>query len=499
MPQVDEISVQKQLEQQKKEYLGPRDFAAYIVSGFGDKNWDTFNGSNSLFFNTTFLSANPITLSLASSVCSIADTFDNAISGPILDRTRTRWGRVRPYFVFTLPLWLFSSATPWLLPDGLSQGVLLAIFAVIYYIGSIGNSFYHPAYTAILYNLTPNPDERNKLIATDTYVDLLGVWLPSIFPFFVDYLPRTLPTRSIYTGGAFFFILCVVVFRIYGFFRLRERVPLASRDEMKSVSVLKSVRQVASCRPMWALLIKGFCGTGKGIGSSVENYFWLNCTGKLSNGSLAGLFTGLPSYFVLPFATKLTKKFGLRNLGMVCYAFSGLSYLIMYIIGYTPTHNKLINIAIIVLGLTFAGAPNSLQRYSSTALQGDMYDYVEWKTGIRNEGIMTAAMGYISLVVNNISSILSGVIVALIKYKPLLDTHGVVVPQTNPRMLNAIWAVFCLAPSIGRFLEGASLLLFNVHGKTRDTMLSELAVGRAAKLEMRIDRTDVQGSTGNEE
>ena len=205
-PEVTQADIDRQKKQQEKEYLGPREMAAYIISGIGDKNWETFNGNNEFFYTTTFQHVSPITLSVAQSFCSIIDTFDNAISGPILDRTRTRWGRVRPYLVLTLPLFLFSAAMPYMLPDGLSQATLLLLFLVIRYIGSIANSFYTPAYQAVLYNLTPNINERNKLIAADTYVDLFGVWLPSLFPFFVDYLPRTIPTRSIYLGGALIFI-----------------------------------------------------------------------------------------------------------------------------------------------------------------------------------------------------------------------------------------------------------------------------------------------------
>ncbi len=484
-PQVTEEDIERQKKQQEKEYLGPREMAAYIISGVGDKNWETFNGNNEFFYTTSFLHVSPITLSVAQSFCSIIDTFDNAISGPILDRTRTRWGRVRPYLVLTLPLWLFSACMPYVLPDGLSQMSLLIWFLIVRYVGSIANSFYTPAYQAVLYNLTPNVNERNKLIAADTYVDLLGVWLPSLFPFFVDYLPRTIPTRNIYLGGALIFMALVVVFRIFGFFSLRERVPLASREEMNSTSVWKSIKQVASCRPMWALLAKNFFGVGKGTGQSVANYFWLNCTGKLSNAAFAGIFTGLPSYFVLPFATKMTKKLGLRNLAVFCYGYCGVIYLLMYFIGYKPTDNTIVNLVIIVIMLTLAGALNSVQRYCGTALQGDMYDYVEWKTGIRNEGMMSAAMGYITLITNNISTILSGVIIAAIKYEPLLNSYGVVIPQTDPKMLNAIWAVFTLAPAFGRIGKAISLSFFNVNGKVREEMMADLAISRAAKLKSR--------------
>ena len=489
-PEVTQEEIERERKHQEKEYLGPREMAAYIISGIGDKNWETFNGNNEFFYTTTFQHVSPITLSVAQSFCSILDTFDNAISGPILDRTRTRWGRVRPYLVLTLPFFIFSAALPYMLPDGLSQATLLIWYLVIRYIGSIANSFYTPAYQATLYNLTPNTNERNKLIAADTYVDLFGVWLPSLFPFFVDYLPRTIPTKNIYLGGAIIFIALVVVFRVFGFFSLRERVPLASREEMNSTSVWKSVKQVASCRPMWALMAKGFFGMGKGTGQSVANYFWLNCTGKLSNAAIAGLFTGLPSYFVLPFATKMTKKIGLRNLSVLSYGYCGIVYLIMFFVGYKPTDNNLVNIIIIVIFLTLAGAMNSVQRYCGTALQGDLYDYVEWKTGIRNEGMMSAAMGYITLITNNISTILSGIIIAAIHYEPLINSYGVVVPQTDPDMLQAIWTVFTLAPAIGRIGKAISLSFFNVDGKVKEQMMADLAVTRAAKL---------KGRTGDEE
>ena len=65
---------------------------------------------------------------------------------------------------------------------------------------------------------------------------------------------------------------------------------------------------------------------------------------------------------------------------------------------------------------------------------------------------------------------------------PLLNANGIQIPQTDPGMLSGIWTVFALAPAIGRFMKGVTLLFFNVHGKTRDTMMFELAKIRAAKI-----------------
>ncbi len=480
---VDDSAVARQMENQNKFYLSPKEMASYILSGVGDKNWETFNGSNADFYYRTIVGAEAATLSAASVICTFADTFDNAISGPILDRTRTRWGRVRPYLLLTLPLWLIANATPWLLPTGLSQVLYLGIFAVLYYIGSIANSFYSPAYSALLYNLTPNPNERNRLIAADTYVDLFGVWIPSLFPFFIDFLPESVSRRSIYIGGMLFFVALVIVFRTFGFFTLRERVPLASRQEMNQVSIWQSVKMVAKCQPMWILLLKGFFEIGRGISSRVQNDFWLNCFGKVSYSTITSLFTGLPSYFVLPLAPKLTKKMGLKNLAALSYGICGITYIIMWFIGYNPfgDDNLVLNLIYITVGLTVAGSFNSVQRYCTTALTGDMYDYVEWKTGIRNEGIMSAAMGYVNLLVNQVSTLLSGGLITVMGVKSKY-MGGKLVRQTDPAMLQNIWTLFALLIGVGRLIEAVILLFFKVHGKTREQMMHELAVSRAAKV-----------------
>lgn len=478
---VNEEAVQRHVDQQNKLYLSPKHYVAYILSGFGDTNWNSFS-KRLFFFATTFLGIKPSTWATAESVSLVIDTIDNALSGLIIDRTRTRWGRVRPYILLTLPLWLYSAFTPWVLPGGMSQSALLACFFSFNYIGSIANSFYNTSYQILLYNITPNVSERNRLIATDAYADLAGVWLPSLFPIFVDFLK--VPTRYVYMGGAFFFIACVVIFRTYGFFALKERMPLASRDEMKQMGLVETIKAVGTCRPMWVLLIKNFFAVGKGTGTMVEDFFWLNCMGKLSVGTVAGLFTGLPSYFVLPLAPKLTRKFGLRNLAAGSYMFCGACYFIMWLVGYKPfgEDHFILNVVWIVIALTFCGSLNSIQRYCSTALNGDLYDYVEWKSGVRNEATITAATEYFKVLSNLAAKIISAAAIGAIHYKPLFDVNGINIPQTDPSMLAGIWTVFALAPAIGRFMKGVTLLFFNVHGKTRDTMMYELAKIRAAKV-----------------
>ncbi len=483
--EVSEEAVLRQYENQNKKYLSPKHYVAYILSGMGDTMWMTFS-KKLFFFATQFLGINALTYYTAESISMIADTVDNAVSGLIIDRTRTRWGRVRPYIILTLPFWVFGSLSPWLLPSNMSQPSLFVSFLIFNYIGSIAKSFYDTSYQIILFNITPNPIERNRLIATDAYADLVGVWIPSLFSgVVVDFLPKIIgsSSRSIYTGGAIAFVICVIVFRTYGFFSLKERMPLSTRQEMKQMGLVQTIKSIGTCRPMWVILIKNFFGAGKETGSRVEDFFWLNCMGGLSYGTIAGIFTGLPSYFVLPLAPKLTKTFGLRNLAAGSYMFCGICYFVMWIVGYKPfgEDNFILNLIWIIVALTFCGSLNSIQRYCSTSLNGDLYDYMEWKSGVRNEATITAAMSYFKLISDQTAKIICALAIAAIHYIPLIDANGIQIPQTDEGMLAGIWTVFALAPAIGRFMKGVTLLFFNVNGKTKETMMFELARIRAAK------------------
>jgi hypothetical protein len=94
---------------------------------------------------------------------------------------------------------------------------------------------------------------------------------------------------------------------------------------------------------------------------------------------------------------------------------------------------------------------------------------------------MSAAMGYINLVVNQVSTLLSGGLITMLGIKSKY-MGGKLVRQTDPIMLRNIWGLFALSIGIGRTIEAVLLLFFKVHGKTREQMMQDLAKTRAAKV-----------------
>ncbi len=486
----DAVAVEEQQGQAPtpKKLVAPREIAAYALTSYGINNLNSFIGSTKQYFMMSFLGISGTQYGVLGTASSIWDAMDDPISGVVIDRMRTRWGRLRPFLVFPTPLWALTSILFYVVPGNFSvqQRFWYALISTI--IHGIGFSYLN-GWELLLYNITPNTDERSRLIATNKFVNLF-TYLPSLVPLFVDFIPsitsNNVTQPTVYTSFSVVFVIFAIFCTLFGFFNMRERVSVASKEEMKEKGILKSVVTIFKCRPLFVLLLSNFFASVKGVGGASEDFFWLNCTGRLSNRLLCSLFTGIPNYFITPLAPKLIKKLGLRTTAVSAGIFSGAAYTLLYLIGYKPTGNYWLDFVIVTVGLTVCGLPNHVMGVCDPLLKGDMYDYLEWKNGIRNEGIVNAVSGYVNKLSSSVHALLSGVVFDWIKFKPQKDMFGNVVPHTDPRVLQGIWGIFCLAPAAARFGYGLSLLFFNVHGKQKQIMLAELEEHRNARTQAKM-------------
>lgn len=399
--------------QVERRLVRPREIAAYALTSYGLNNLTTYVGSTKQYFMMSFLGLSGTAYGTLSTIATVWDALDDPISGIIIDRCRTRWGRLRPFLIFPMPFWAISS---------------------------------------ILFYIVPNATHN------------------------------TVTQPEVYKMFAIIFVLIAVAAAIFGFFNMRERVSIATKEEMQQVSFFKSAKSIITCRPLAALLLSNFFAGIKGVGGASEDFFWLNCTGRLSNRLLCSLFTGLPNYIITPLAPTLVRKFGLRTTAVSAGMFGGVAYTLLYFMGWKPTGNYWLDFALIVIGLTICGLPNHIMNVCDPLLKGDMFDYLEWENGIRNEGIVNAVSGYVNKLSSSIHAMLSGAVFDWIKFKPQHDAYGNIVPHTNPKVLKGIWGIFCLAPAAARFGYGFSLLLFNVHGERKERMLLELEERRKARV-----------------
>lgn len=495
----DEELLENEVEQEveklstgNRRYLRPREIVAFLLTTFGQKNLAQFVDANRQFFMISFLGITGKAYGIIVALESLYDALDDSLSGLIIDRTRTRWGRLRPYMIITVPVWGIAALMLFSAPDfgiGSAGTVIWAVIAIFLY--NLGMSYFG-AWNILLYNITPNIKERDNLIATSKFFELFGMWLPSLLPFVLEPLKPIVGMQNVYTGFSVGMVIVAAVTAVYGFFAMRERVPLASREQLQEIGIIESFKNAVKNKPMLISVIANFFGSFKSVGGATESFFWYHNTGRLMNGSIAGLFTGIPNYIITPLTPKLIRRFGARNTSIGAGVFGGIAYTLMFIIGYQPFGkdgmkwqgtNLILNLAYLTIMLTICGLPNCILRVCAAVLQGDVYDYSEWKYGVRNEALVQTITNYFGKLANAVTGLLSGLVITLVGYVAHKDALGNVVQETSPSVLNGFFAVFALLPAFARLFNGLTWLFFPVHGKFKQQMLADLEERRAERVE----------------
>ena len=471
----------------KHRYLSPKEIFAMGAVAFGQKNLDEFCNANLQFFIIQFFGLSPNAYANISLGASIYDAVDDTLSGLIIDRTRTRWGRIKPYLILPIPLWLIGTVMLFSAP-ALSPAMKIVWVAFATVLKGLGMSYFG-AWTLMQYNVTPNYNERVSAIATVEFARLFGTFLISALPFVLDIgRSNNVAESTVYNGFSWVIVLLCAATCIYGFRHMRERIPLQSREEMKEVGVFESFKHLAKNRPMFILILGNFFNSFKSIGAGNEKFFWFNCTGKYSYATIVSLFTGLPNYIMTPLSSKIIHKFGARNTMIGAGLFGGIAYTLMYLIGYHPfgaafQDNVIAHLVWMAFSLTVCGLPNRVISVALAVLSGDVFDYSEWKTGMRNEAIVTTIQNYFMKIGNSFNAWLTSMVLTWIGYQAITDSEGIAIPNTDPGVQRGLWIIFALAPAAARLLTGIAFMFFNIHGKFKEQMLADLEERRKAAIE----------------
>ena len=115
-------------------------------------------------------------------------------------------------------------------------------------------------------------------------------------------------------------------------------------------------------------------------------------------------------------------------------------------------------------------------------MTADTFDYIEWKHGVRSEGLVSAANNWFGKLNGSLQGFIAGTAYQIIKFKPLKDSYGNLIPQTDPQILRGIWFIFALVPAISKLLVAVTYMFFNVHGKFKGQMEADLVKRREEKV-----------------
>ncbi len=237
-----------------------------------------------------------------------------------------------------------------------------------------------------------------------------------------------------------------------------------SREEIKETSVLESLKNIITNRPLQRSFLLNFFNSFKSVGGSSESYFWLNNTGSLLNQTICGLFTGIPNYIMVPVAAKMVKKWGARATSIIAGLFGFFAYMTLFFVGFHPfgqtfKDHYIFNLIWVIFGLTICGLPNKILNVSGQIVTAEALDYMEWKHGLRNEALVTTVQGYFGKLATSVTGWLSGmVLLGLTMY--LLPIHSVTqYHRLTQQCLTVFGQSSVCPPALARGLYGISFII----------------------------------------
>ena len=432
--------------------------------------WRTIGPFLPIFYTDVFgLGASAVALLIL--VIRLTDGITDVIMGTIADRTKTKWGKFRPWLLWTALPFGVALVLQFTTPDiSLTGKIIWAYATSIFY--TLAYTANNVPYSALMGVMTVDVKERTELSSFRFFGAYFGGIIATVGVIaLVDVLGKGNENLG-YQYTMYVLALILASFSVITFFTTRERVPA---PEVETSNVKEDFKDIANNRPWFILLFIGFVFVTYNIikGSSVMYYFshYVDDSnsffGSLSEwggkNGLAGLY--LLSLLVISmvstvFAPYLTNLFGKVKLFIISIVFSAIAAAFMYFLDATSIG------AIFTLGiLSEFGA--GLMPVLFFAMLGDAADYSEYKNGRRATGLIFSAGTFAMKFGSGVAGAITLLVLDLYNY------DGQIAVKTT-EMIQGIKLNMSIIPAVFVMLGVVALLMYPLTTKKMEEIETEL-------------------------
>lgn len=346
----------------------------------------------------------------------VVDAVTDPLMGYISDRTKSRWGRRRPYLFFgALPLFVFM-ALMFHNPGIESQVGLFVWAAVTFSLLSTAYTIVNIPYGALTPELTKDFNERTVLNGYRMSFAVIGTLLGAgaALPI-VDAFNNE---SAGYTGMGIIFGAIMMITALITFFTVKEP-DHPNEIDRKERHLIKEYLTAFKNKPFllilfpWALFI-----TGVTVASSILKYYFEYVLENPEGVTLALVFLLLFALAGIPVWVQISKKIGKKRSYM-----AGMSIFTAAIMALAYAVNKDSGITIYII-MAIAGVGLSTHYIIPYSLIPDVVEWDYVHTGERREGIYYGLWTFISKLGQAFSGFIIGLILSGAGYVPGMSQAG---------------------------------------------------------------------------
>lgn len=363
----------------------------------------------------------------------------NLVLGRLIDTTRTKQGKARPYLLLSAILISVALLSIFCIPlttNATFQMFWIAVSYNLYY--AIAYPFFYTSHSSLVSLSTRDAASRGLLatLSNAAGVAAVGLGASILVPMFLqNYLfveeNGVLDVLASYQNWrSVIVILCVVTLIgiLLEYFFTRERVTEEEiQNQLTKVNIVPLKQQINGClsNRYWWLIIAYFLifQLGGLVKNGSMSYYsrWMfdGVTTEAEAGNamgMLGLIGGIPTALGMVIAWPIANKFGKQKAIIIGLIFSILGGMVSFL----DVHNFLI----VCTGIVLKGIGSIPAMYVTLALLSDVLDYLERKNGFRSDGFTMSVYGAIMVGMAGLGNGLINLLLSIAGYNPSLASQS---------------------------------------------------------------------------
>lgn len=475
----------------KGKYMNFKEIAAYAVGGIG--SYFIISMGMALLVSTTNMIVGgaigiaPMDMYVLYLIATLANIPLTAIRANKVDNTRGKGGKYRPYLIsMGIPsaiiaivyVWfpynaLYSIFTqPMLGKDGgyiaKCVVVLLLNLGLQYYF-----NFFNDAYTNLIHVLSPNTQERTDVLAIKSVVYSLA---PSIMNIVLPIIAQVAANNNLYDIKVYrisypIFAIIGMLLTVVVYANTKEKIVQAKTHTIQ-ISFIDSFKAVAKNKYFWIIALAGWIGF---LESAYGNILtWSFNYGHTCNGAQFAIIQtliGNASLWGMLLAPICIRKWGKKNV-LVGVNLGNVVCILAMII-------DMRNIWWLFICVYFNWLVGAFEQITTPAIQADIRDYQQYRSGERIDGMFATV-----LTIGNLVTLLTSSVLPMVYEKyGVYEGNGYAssfdildVNTGDPNLLYKLMTVLIIMATVGAFLNTVPYFFYDFNEKKQKSVIRVLKI-----------------------
>ena len=333
-------------------------------------------------------------------VSKIIDAITNIIMGQIIDRTKTKEGKARPWLLLSAVLMPVTGILLFTVPNA-SEAVRVIWVMVSYNLFySLAFTIYNMSHTLMVPLSTRDTKARGSLSVFNNIATVMvtGILVALIFPMLI--MPALGVDSAKWITVMSILSILALPLTLLEYFFTKERITEEAPADAEARPIGEQLK-AAIHEPYW-LIIMGYYVLYT-LGANFKNialvYYCNYVLGSYNDGhtqTLVSVIGGIPMGIGIFAVWPLAKRFGKKNVtvaGFVLYAIGGA------ICALAPN-----NMVVVLIGQFIKNIGGLPCAYVFAALFADVLDHIEWKHDFRVDGLSASIYSIIATVCAGVAS-----------------------------------------------------------------------------------------------